>query len=285
MVDETVHKFEIKPHEDVSITFTNVQYGKLKVVKTVQGDASLEGWQFKITDAEGKVLDGSPFTTDEDGIIVTGNLLPETYIVEELLPEDSLYACKGDNPQTVTITQGEVAEVAFVNALRTGKVTVEKIDITGSPLAGATFRLEWSAEGSLWYPVAYSETIVRGGCSNPDVEDGSLTTGADGILEWDNLYPGLQYRLTETKAPEGYKLLTKPAYEGGLPADDLRHPLLCRERNGGYASHATGIETRVALPDALIVFGFGKHNIVSAVCEHEHRALYAAKELFYNDTC
>ena len=100
-------------------------------------------------------------------------------------------------------------------------MTVEKIDITGSPLAGATFRLEWSAEGSLWYPVTYSETIVRGGCSNPDVTDGCLTTGADGILEWGNLYPGLQYRLTETKAPEGYKLLEKAAYEGELPADDL----------------------------------------------------------------
>ena len=221
MVDETVHKFDIKPHEDVSITFTNVQYGRLKITKTVEGDGSLEGWKFKITNAEGKILDGSPFATDEDGIILTGNLLPGQYTVEELLTEDSLYECKGDNPQTVTITQGEVAEVTFVNALRTGKVTVEKIDITGSPLAGATFRLEWSAEGSLWYPVTYSETIVRGGCSNPDVTDGSLTTGADGILEWDNLYPGLQYRLTETKAPEGYKLLTKPAYEGELPADDL----------------------------------------------------------------
>ena len=221
MVDETVQKFEIKPHEDVSITFTNVQYGRMKITKTVEGGGSVEGWQFKITGAEGKVLDGSPFATDEDGFILTGNLLPGQYTVEELLPEDSLYACKGDNPQTVTITQGEVAEVAFVNALRTGKVTVEKIDITGSPLAGATFRLEWSAEGSLWYPVTYSETIVRGGCSNPDVSDGSLTTGADGLLEWDNLYPGLQYRLTETKAPEGYKLLDKAAYEGALPADDL----------------------------------------------------------------
>ena len=221
MVDETVQKFEIKPHEDVSITFTNVQYGKLKVVKTVQGDASLEGWKFKITNAEGKILDGSPFVTDEDGIILTGNLLPGTYTVEELLPEDSLYECKGDNPQSVTITQGEVAEVAFVNALRTGKVTVEKIEITGSPLAGATFRLEWSAEGSLWYPVTYSETIVRGGCSNPDVTDGSLTTGVDGILEWDNLYPGLQYRLTETKAPDGYNILDGTAFEGELAADNM----------------------------------------------------------------
>ena len=221
MVDETVQKFEVKPHEDTEITFTNVQYGKLKICKTVEGDGSVEDWQFKITDSEGKILDGSPFTTGKDGVILTGNLLPGQYTVEELLPEDSLYECKGDNPQTVTVTQGETAEVSFVNALRTGKVTVEKIDITGSPLAGATFRLEWSAEGSLWYPVTYSETIVRGGCSNPDVQDGCLTTEADGILEWDNLYPGLQYRLTETKAPDGYKLLTKPAFEGELPADNL----------------------------------------------------------------
>ena len=221
MVDETVQKFEIKPHEDVSITFTNVQYGRLKITKTVEGGGSVEGWQFQIMDAEGKILDGSPFATDEDGIILTGNLLPGTYTVEELLPEDSLYECKGDNPQTITVKQGEVAEVAFVNALRTGKVTVEKIDITGSPLAGAIFRLEWSAEGSLWYPVTYSETIVRGGCSNPDVTDGSLTTGTDGLLEWDNLYPGLQYRLTETKAPDGYNLLDGTAFEGELAADNM----------------------------------------------------------------
>ena len=242
MVDETVHKFEIKPHEDVSITFTNVQYGKLKITKTVEGGGSVEGWQFKITDAEGTVLDGAPFATDEDGIILTGNLLPGQYTVEELLPEDSLYACKGDNPQTVTITQGEVAEVAFVNALRTGKVTVEKIDITGSPLAGATFRLEWSAEGSLWYPVTYSESIVRGGCSNPDVVDGCLTTGADGILEWDSLYPGLQYRLTETKAPDGYKLLEKAAYEGELLSDDLA--IIVRVTNARtFTMPDTGVNT------------------------------------------
>lgn len=221
MVDETVQKFEIKPHEDVSITFTNVQYGRLKITKTVEGGGSVEGWQFKITDAEGTVLDGSPFATNEDGVILTGNLLPGQYTVEELLPEDSLYECKSENPQTVTVKQGEIAEVSFINALRTGKVTVEKIDITGSPLAGATFRLEWSAEGSLWYPVTYSETIVRGCCSNPDVTDGSLTTGTDGLLKWDNLYPGLQYRLTETKAPDGYNLLDGTAFERELAADNM----------------------------------------------------------------
>lgn len=184
---------------------------------------SVEGWQFKITDASGKAVDGSPFTTDKDGIILTENLLPGTYTVEELIPEGSLYNCKSTNPQTVTITQGNTAEVSFVNALRPGKITVDKVDISGTPLANATFLLEWSEEGALWYPVTFSDAtdVVKGGCSNPDLLDGCLTTGADGVLEWGNLYPGLQYRLTEIAAPKGYTKLKKAAFEGELPVEDL----------------------------------------------------------------
>ena len=221
MVDETVQKIEILPHQDTEITFTNVQYGKLRIKKSVEGDGSLAGWEFRVTDAHRNTVEGSPFTSGEDGVILTANLLPGEYTVEELLPEDSLYQCKSENPQKISVVQGQTAEVSFVNALRPGTISVKKVDTTGSPLAGATFLLEWSEDGSLWHPVTYSETIVRGGCSNPDVTDGSLTTGTDGLLEWDNLYPGLQYHLTETKAPEGYKLLDKAAYEGALPADDL----------------------------------------------------------------
>ena len=223
MVDETVQEFEIKLHEDVSITFTNIQYGRLKIIKTVEGDGSVEGWQFKITDANGTEIKGSPFTSQADGTILTENILPGEYTIEELLPEDSLFYCKSENPQRITVAQGKTAEVFFTNTLRPGKITVEKVDTTGSPLEGATFLLEWSAEGSLWYPVTFSdsEVVVRGSCSNPDVLEGCLTTGADGILEWGSLYPGLQYRLTETKAPDGFKLLTNTAFEGELPIDDL----------------------------------------------------------------
>ena len=116
-----------------------------------------------------------------------------------------------------------MAEVNFVNALRPGKIELKKVDITGSPLAGAKFYLEWSEDGSLWWPIEYSESEIpeEGGCSNSDVVDGMLITGEDGILVWDNLYPGLQYRLTEVEAPDGYNLLNKPAFEGELPEDDL----------------------------------------------------------------
>ena len=221
MVDETVQKIEILPHQDTEITFTNVQYGKLKIQKAMEGDGPVSGWVFRVTDAHGNAVENSPFTTSEDGTILTANLLPGEYTVEELLPEDTLYQCKSENPQKVSVVQGQTAEVSFVNALRPGTITVKKVDTTGSSLAGATFLLEWSEDGSLWHPVTHSETIVRGGCSAKGLTDGCLTSGEDGVLQWTGLHPGLRYRLTEVKAPEGFKLLTETAFTGTLPADTL----------------------------------------------------------------
>ena len=221
MVDETVQKIEILPHKDTEITFTNVQYGKLKIQKTVEGDGSVSGWVFRVTDAHGNVVESSPFTTGEDGVILTANLLPGEYTVEELLPEDSLYQCKSENPQKVSVVQGQTAEVSFVNALRPGTITVKKVATTGSSLAGATFLLEWSEDESTWQSVQYSESVTKGGCSAENLTDGCLTSGEDGVLQWTGLHPGLHYRLTEVKAPEGFKLLTETAFTGTIPMDTL----------------------------------------------------------------
>ena len=51
------------------------------------------------------------------------------------------------------------------------------------------------------------------------LQDGKLVSGADGLVVFTGLYPTLQYRLTETKAPDGYQLLASFAYEGVLPVD------------------------------------------------------------------
>ena len=220
MVDESVQKVEILPHQDTEITFTNVQYGKLKILKTMEDGTTAAGWQFRVTDAAGAEVEGSLFTTSGDGTILE-TLLPGEYTVEEILPEDSPYVCKSENPQKVSVVQGEIAEVTFVNGIHTGRIAVQKVDTQRNPLSGATFLLEWSEDGALWWPVTFSETAIKGGCANADLVDGMLTSGEDGILEWTNLHPGLQYRLTEVKAPNGYKLLPDVAFSGELPADDL----------------------------------------------------------------
>ena len=221
MVDETVQRIEILPHQDTEITFTNVQYGKLKIQKAVEGDGPVSGWVFRVADAHGNAVEDSPFTSGENGLILTANLLPGEYTVEELLPEDSLYQCKSENPQKVSIVQGQTAGVSFVNTLRPGTITVKKADTTGSPLAGATFLLEWSEDESTWQSVRYSKSVTKGGCSAEGLTDGCLTSGEDGVLQWTGLHPGLHYRLTEVKAPAGFKLLTEAAFTGMVPTDTL----------------------------------------------------------------
>lgn len=223
LIDKTVYRFEIKPHEETTVTFSNTHYGKLNIRKTMDTEGPLDGWNFRVTDASGKEITGSPFTSDKNGEIDVGNILPGVYKIEELLPEDSLYYCKSGNPQTVTVMQGETAEVTFTNALRPGKITIEKLDLKGEHLSGAKFLLEWSEDGSLWWPIEYSDSkdVIKGFCSNPDAVDGALTTTDSGIIAWNNLHPGLYYRITELEAPEGYSLLTEAAYEGKLPVDDV----------------------------------------------------------------
>ena len=130
--------------------------------------------------------------------------------------------------------------------MRSGKITIEKIDTAGEHLAGATFLLEWSAEGSLWYPVQYSKELTKGGCSNSALVDGTLTSGEDGLLEWGNLYPGLYYRVTELKTPNGYELLKGYAFEGQLPVDDLQVSLQVVNAKG-FSLPDTGASTGLIL--------------------------------------
>ena len=79
-----------------------------------------------------------------------------------------------------------------------GSLTINKVVATGAPLAGAKLLLETSADGKTW------------------TEVGRVTTDKTGIAKWSDLKVGVQYRVTETKAPAGYTLLTEPLFTGTL---------------------------------------------------------------------
>lgn len=248
-MDDSVKKLVIHAHEKTTLEFINNYNGRISIQKTVKPEGTLEGWKFKITDADGKEVSGSPFTTDRDGKILTGNLTPGDYTVEEVLPADSLYS--GEAPKTVTVVAGKTAEVSFLNKLRTGKITIRKVDTRGEPLAGATFLLEGSEDGSLWYPVIPGSNGVctLGEPSEENHAAASKTSGEDGLLTWENLSITLQYRITETKAPEGYTLLKEAAFEGTLPADTLE----LRVVNGeAFALPKTGSTGFVRIPMATV---------------------------------
>ena len=210
----------VKAGETVSVPFENRWIGKIKIIKILENaeTGSLKDWLFSITDSGGVYL--GTYGTDDQGTICV-DMEPGTYIITEILEEDSPWQCTTENPHTVTVVAGQTAEVTFVNAPRSGEISIRKVNHEGAPLAGAEFLLEWSENGTNWTPVSGTESAIptKGTCSSADLQSGKLASGTDGWVVFSGLYPGLQYRLTETKAPDGYQLLTGYAFVGALPLD------------------------------------------------------------------
>ena len=204
-----------------TVSFTNRRNtGGVKIIKTMPDGGSTAGWKFEVYDSNHKLV-GS-YTTASDGTILTDYLLPGTYTVKEIIPEDSPYTCDAPNPQIVAISAGQTAEVTFTNRMKPGEIRIQKTDTHGEPLAGAEFLLEWSRDGRQWQTVTYTDSpdVTEGTCTAEGLTDGKLTSGADGEVRFTGLYSGSLYRVTETKAPKGYQLLTEPVYEGGIRKDD-----------------------------------------------------------------
>lgn len=218
--DTTVQKVTVKAGDTGTVTFSNNQLGKAQIVKAMPDGGSVAGWEFEVYRVSDNTLIGT-FITGADGTILTGYIEPGEYRIYEKIPEDSIYCCETPNPQTVTVAAGATASVTFTNRIKPGKISVHKVDNTGSPRAGAEFLLEWSEDGEVWLPVVYSDSphVTKGGCSSAGLTNGKLTSGMDGLVIFEGLHPELQYRLTETKAPDGLQLLGGYAYEGGLPID------------------------------------------------------------------
>ena len=243
--------------ETATVGFTNIQNGRIKIIKEFPDtgvEPPLEGWTFRVTDSEGKEIEGSPFTTDHSGAITTGYLAPGTYSVEEILPADSLFEVLSENPQTITVVAGETGSVTFTNAIRTARIEIRKVDPAGNPLAGARFLLEWF-DGSQWIPVytTEEERPMLGETSTVLDADGYLTTGEDGIIAFEGLFPGypgdpIPYRLTEVEAPSGYLLLTEAAWEGTLLDQEDLSITLTIHNSPGYSLPEAGSDTLARLP-------------------------------------
>ena len=219
--DTEVKTITVKAGETASVSFRNEYVGRAKIIKTLEDPDSgtVEGWTFEVKASDGSLI--GTYTTGTDGTIVC-DLTPGTYTVTEILEEGSYWECVSELTQTVTVKGGQTAEVTFTNALRPADILVYKVDTLGAPLAEAEFLLEWSEDGTNWQPVTYtdSENVTKGTCTSVGLVDGKLVSGRDGVVHFTGLHPELQYRLTETKAPEGYHLLGEPAYEGGITPDE-----------------------------------------------------------------
>ena len=120
-----------------------------------------------------------------------------------------------------------------------GSITVRKVDATGAPLTGAELLLETSTDGKTW------------------TERGKITTDSTGVAEWENLKIGAQYRVTETKAPAGYTLLTEPLFTGVLDSSN-RDITITACNNAGFIlpfTGSTGFTTYIVLAALMLCMG------------------------------
>ena len=170
--------------------------GSIEILK-VDADTKqpLAGVVYRLFDADGNnITDG---TTDANGKVTLDNLKPGKYSYQEISTVDGYQLDETKYDFSLTSENLNV-KVTRENKPVKGCLTVRKVDVTGSPLAGAELLLETSTGGQTW------------------TEVGKITTDKTGIAKWDDLKIGAQYRITEVKAPAGYTLMTEPLFTGVL---------------------------------------------------------------------
>ena len=197
-LDETAFPVTLNQNEQVlKVTRENkLITGSIEILK-VDADTKqpLSGVVYRLFDTEGnKIADG---TTDANGKLIFDNLKPGSYSYQEISTVDGYQLDETKYDFSLTSENLNV-KVTRENKPVKGCLTVRKVDVTGSPLAGAELLLETSTDGQTWAEVSI------------------ITTDKTGVAKWDNLKIGVQYRITEVKAPAGYTLMTEPLFTGVL---------------------------------------------------------------------
>ena len=84
-----------------------------------------------------------------------------------------------------------------------------------------------------------------------------MTTDKTGIAKWNGLKIGVQYRITEMKAPARYTLLTEPLFTGTLDSSN-RDITITACNNAGFVlpfTGGTGFTTYILLAALALMAG------------------------------
>ena len=193
--------------------------GSIKVLKVdAETKQPMAGVVYRLFDADGsKIADG---TTDATGKVTFSGLRLGKYVYQEISTVDGYVLDETKYDFSLTTANLNI-KVTRENAPAKGSITVRKVDATGAPLAGAELLLETSADGKTW------------------TEVGRVTTDNTGVVKWSDLKVGAQYRITETKAPAGYTLLTEPLFTGTLDSSNHDNTITACN-NAGFVLPFTG---------------------------------------------
>lgn len=184
VIDETPKTVQLRKGQTYEVTFENTQQSGL-VIKKIDEETRqpLKNAQFRITKSNGELVKEAE--TDENGTItLTG--LPDCSLIITEIKAPTGYILQ-DTPKTIEVKAGGNYELTFTNKKSYG-LQIRKVEKgSGTALPGAKFKVE----------KVNGERI------------GEYTTNSSGLINISGLEDGV-YVVTETKAPDGYRIDTTP---------------------------------------------------------------------------
>ena len=239
VLDDTAYSAVLNKNGQVlKVTRENTPVkGSIEILK-VDADTKqpLAGVVFRLFDANGnKIADG---TTDANGKVTFSNLRLGKYFYQEISTVDGYVLDETKYDFSLTTANLNI-KVTRENVVVKGSITIRKVDATGAPLAGAELLLETSADGKTWTEVS------------------RITTDKTGSAQWTDLKISVQYRVTETKAPAGYTLLTEPLFTGALDSSN-RDVTITACNNAGFTlpfTGGTGFTTYILFAALMLCMG------------------------------
>lgn len=184
VIDETPKTVQLRKDQTYEVTFENTQQSGL-VIKKIDEETRqpLKNAQFRITKSNGELVKEAE--TDENGTI-TLNGLPDCSLIITEIKAPTGYILQ-DTPKTIEVKAGGNYELTFTNKKSYG-LQIRKVEKgSGTALPGAKFKVE----------KVNGERI------------GEYTTNSSGLINISGLEDGV-YVVTETKAPDGYRIDTTP---------------------------------------------------------------------------
>ena len=197
ILDDVPQTIKTKPGETAKLEFRNKKQGNLVIHKLSSADKSpIEGAQFKITYADGKVVDAAGgqlssnglYTSNKEGQIVLSNVTG-TIICTEVSSAPGYAIDPETRTQTIVVNPGDDTQSLYFYNTPLCSLTLSKVDsVTGKPIPNTTFTVKYAS----------GELIGR------------YTTGKDGTVTVSGLLPGSTVVVTEYKVPDTHVLNTTP---------------------------------------------------------------------------
>lgn len=198
-----------------SLTILNeLKDGEIVITKNAE-DGVVQGVKFHIT--SDYLDDPIEIETDENGRAVFAGLDVYkdgkyiTYTVTEVDVPGRYQASQFSKSFTFENAMQDAAEedVYFTveteafNTLKRLTLELLKEDVDGNVLAGAEFIIEYSADGGETWAALTTDVCAF---TSEQYTEGVFRSDENGNVVVENLYAHYQYRITETKAPDGYML-------------------------------------------------------------------------------